>query len=399
MTQHLKLFTPGPGDVEDEVLAAMAQPVLRHYGPEWMKIYNDTLSLLRQFFKTKNELFMVPGPASALLDMAIGSLLDTGQTMIVGTNGFFGDRLLDIAGCYGIKIVPFTAPLGKPLDPAVLGRLLREHPEARVVALVHHETGTTVLNPLCELAQVTSRAGRVLVVDTVSSMGGVELDVDGWGVDVCVTSANKCLGALPGIGFISVGPAAWEQLVHSSGAHHGWYLNLRTWRTFLQEWGSWHPSPVTLPVNNILAVRVGMQKILEAGLEANFRRYAFASQAVRAGLRAVGYEMFVPDAYAAPIVTGVKARPEFEVAELSNWLVSERGLAIGGGLGELAGKMFRVGHLGKAAERDYLVEFLFAMEEFLRYKGLDVPVGAALVGLSASPEVVGSLGLRSGGRY
>jgi alanine-glyoxylate transaminase/serine-glyoxylate transaminase/serine-pyruvate transaminase len=113
MTQHLKLFTPGPGDVDEEVLAAMATPVIRHYGPDWMEIYDETLSLLRKFFNTRNDIFIVPGPASALMDMAIGSLVGTGEKIIAGTNGFFGDRLNDIARGYGASVVPFTAPLDR----------------------------------------------------------------------------------------------------------------------------------------------------------------------------------------------------------------------------------------------------------------------------------------------
>jgi alanine-glyoxylate transaminase/serine-glyoxylate transaminase/serine-pyruvate transaminase len=381
MVQHVKLFTPGPGDVDEDTLLAMAQPVLRHYGPEWMEIFNDTLALLRQIFQTKNDLYIVPGPASALLDMAIGSLVKTGETMIVGCNGFFGERLNDIAAGYGIPIIPFTAPLGQPLDPDLLRKLLREHPEARVVALVHHETGTTVLNPLRELAGVVREAGKVIIVDTVASLGGVELAVDGWGIDVCVTAANKCLEALPGIGFISISPRAWELVDSQPDLGHGWYLNLKTWRWYAQNWGAWHPSPVTLPVNNILAVRTSMQKIVGRGLEAHFARYKRASQTIRSGLENIGFEMFVPEAYASPVVTGVNARSEFEVAEFSKWLVDQRGIAIGGGLGILAGKIFRVGHLGKAAEREYLVDFLFAVEEFLRYKGIKMPVGASLSGM------------------
>lgn len=380
MLRHLKLFTPGPGDVDEEVLEAMAQPVLRHYGPEWMEIYNETLQLLRQFFNTKNDLFIVPGPASACLDMAIGSLVGSGQKVVIGSNGFFGDRLLDIAHGYAAEVVPFTAPPGQALDPEILRRLLDQHPEAQVVALVHHETGTTVLNPLRELASVVQEAGRVLVVDTVSSMGGMEINVDGWGVDVCVTAANKCLEALPGIGFISVSPRAWEVVERQPGAGHGWYLNLNVWRKYAREWGSWHPSPVTLPVNTILAARASMRRIVAAGLPRHFARYRHASQIVRNGLEAVGFEMFVPVAQAAPIVTAVKRRPEFEVSELSKWLAEQRGMAIGGGLGELSGKIFRIGHLGKAAEREYLFDFLLAVEEFLRYKGLAVPTGAALAG-------------------
>ncbi len=381
MTQHLKLFIPGPGEVEDDVLDAMAQPVMRHYGPDWMQVYTETLALLKQIFQTQNDLFLVPGPGSAAMDMALGSLLATGQQIIVGHNGFFGERLATIAGGYGLDVVPFDAPLGRPLAPDKLHELLREHPNARAVAIVHHETATTVLNPVRELAQAAREAGRAIIVDAVSSLGGVDLPADAWGIDVCVTAANKCLETPPGVAFISVSPRAWELVDSHSGAGHGWYLNLRTWRKYAAEWSSWHPYPVTLPTNNIVGLRTSLRKIVSGGLQAHIAKYARASRIVRAGLRNVGFEMFVPDEYAAPIATAVRARPEFEVSELMKWLSAERGMAIGGGLGELTGKIFRVGHLGKAATREFLLDFLFAVEEFLRLKGINVPVGASLIGL------------------
>lgn len=381
MTKHLKLFTPGPGDVDEDVLASLATPVMRHYGPEWMEIYNETQALLNKVFKTENEIFFVPGPASSLMDMAIGSLLATGEKIIVGDNGFFGERLAQIARGYGLETIVLSAPMGKPLEPQVLSELLRKHPDAKVVALVHHETGTTVLNPLRELAMLASEAGKAVVVDAVSSLGGADVRVDKWGIDICVTTPNKCLEALPGIGFISVSPRAWGLVDAHSQTNHGWYLNLRTWRQYATEWGSWHPTPVTLPTNIILAARTSLLKIVDMGLEAHFEKYRRASQTVREGLRSLGFEMFVEDVCASPIVTGVCRRPEFELAEMSQWLVDQRNIAIGGGLGELSGKMFRVGHLGKAATREYLVDFLFAMEEFLRQKGISVPLGASLGGL------------------
>lgn len=370
MTGHLKLFTPGPGDVGEEVLEAMATPVLRHYGPEWMEIYHETQLLLRKFLNSQNDLFIVPGPASALLDMALGSLVGSSEKVIVGSNGFFGDRLVDIANGYGAQIVPFTAPLDRSLDPDQLRQLLKDNPDAQVVALVHHETGTTVMNPLRELARVVQEAGRVLVVDTVSSLGGVEIQVDGWGLDVVITAANKCLEAIPGIAFISVSPRAWELVDRNPRKNHGWYLNLAVWRKYAQEWGSWHPSPVTLPSSNVLAVRASMRRIVAGGLEAHFAKYKNASQTVRRELEKLGLEMFVPDEYASPIVTGVRARPEFEVAELSRWLAEQREIAIGGAFGPLAGKIFRVGHLGPAATQPYLGEFLSAMQEYLRLKNV-----------------------------
>jgi alanine-glyoxylate transaminase/serine-glyoxylate transaminase/serine-pyruvate transaminase len=381
MIKHLKLFTPGPGDVDEDVLVSLATPVIRHYGPEWMVIYNEMQGLLKQVFKTKNEIFFVPGAASSLMDMAIGSLLTTGEKIIVGDNGFFGERLTQIARSYGLQTITLNAPLGKPLDPENLYTLLKQHPDAKVVALVHHETGTTVMNPLREIARIASEAGRAVVVDAVSSLGGTDVRVDEWGIDICVTTPNKCLEALPGMGFISVSPRAWELVDSHSQINHGWYLNLKTWRQYATEWGGWHPTPVTLPTNIILALRTSLLKIVGMGLEAHFEKYRWASQAVRQGLRSLGFEMFVQDEYASPIVTGVSRRPEFELAEMSNWLVEQRDIAIGGGLGELSGKLFRVGHLGKAATREYLVDFLYAMEEFMHQKGIPVPLGASLSGL------------------
>jgi alanine-glyoxylate transaminase/serine-glyoxylate transaminase/serine-pyruvate transaminase len=381
MTSHIKLFIPGPGDVEDEVLAESAFPVMRHYGPEWMKVHNETIALLRQIFLTQNDIYIVPGPASALLEMAIASLTVRGEKIIIGTNGFFGDRLIELAGGYGLTIIPFTAPLGKPLDPQVLRQLLHDHPETQVVSLVHHETGTCVMNPLRELTEVVHAAGKVLIADAVSSLGGVELPVDSWGIDVCVTAANKCLESLPGVGFISVNQRAWELVDRTSGQGAGWYLNLRTWRKYIAEWGTWHPSPVTLPSSIIRAARLSMRRIVSVGMEQHIRKYQVASQAFRKGMENMGFELFVPSAYASPIVTAVKARPEFTVSELSKWLLEERSIAIGGGLGPLSGKIFRVGHLGMAAKREYLLDFLFAVEEFLHFKGIAIPAGAGLAGL------------------
>ncbi len=378
-----KLYIPGPCGVDEEVLTAMAQPTPRHYGPEWLELYTEVIRMLQQVFATRNDLFMVPAAGSALLDMAFGSMLAEGETVVVGMNGFFGERMGTIAECHGLRVVPFQSPLGQPLDPEELRRLLQEHPEARAVAVVHHETATTVMNPVRELAEATHEAGLPIIVDAVSSLGGVPLPVDEWGIDVCVTVANKCLECPPGLAFISVGPRAWEWVERNEKTHHGWYLSLRTWRWYAENWGAWHPTPVTMPTNNVLGLRVSLQRILTEGLEAHYARYRRAAQAIRRGLEAVGFEMFVPDGPAAsPIATAVRARPEFTVSELMAYLAREHGILISGGLEPLAGKIFRVGHMGKASTRPFLMEFLFAVEEFLRGKGISVAPGASMVGLA-----------------
>ena len=380
MTRHYKLFIPGPVSVDEDVLDAMSQPVMRHYGDEWLEIHNETLDLAKRVFQTQGDLFIVPGPGSAAMDMGLGSLLATGDKVVVGINGFFGERLAAIAQSYGLEVVPFTAELGQPLAPDALREILREK-DARAVAVVHHETATTVMNPVKLLAEVTHKAGLPILVDAISSLGGVDLPVDAWGIDVCGTATNKCLECPPGLALISISPRAWEQVDQVENRHHGWYLNLKTWRQYRADWGAWHPSPVTLPTNNVLGLRVSLRKIVAEGLEARFARFVRISRAVRKGLGNVGFEMFVPDEFASPLTTAVKARPEFPVSEMLRWLAEERGILVGGGLEQLAGKIFRVGHLGKASTREYLMDFLFSVEEFLRLKEMGVPVGASFVGL------------------
>lgn len=382
LRKRYKLFIPGPCEVDEEVLGAMAQPTSRHYGPEWLEVYHEMLGFLREIFQTQNDIFMVPGTGSAGLDMALGSLLTTGGTVIVGNNGFFGERMGTIAAACGLRVASFTASPGQPLDPDDLRRVLAQEPTAQAVAVVHHETATTVLNPLRELADVTHQAGLPIIVDAISSLGGVDLPVDGWGIDVCVTVTNKCLECPPGLALISVGPRAWEWVDRNEGHAHGWYLNLRTWREYATEWGDWHPTPVTMPTNNILGLRVSLRRIMDEGLEAHFARYRRAAQAVRRGLEEVGFEMLVEEPFASPVATAVKARPECEAHELMQYLAQAYGILIAGGIGPLRGRIFRVGHMGKAATRPYLIELLFAVETFLRQKGLAVPVGTSLVGLA-----------------
>ncbi len=373
-----KLFIPGPCEVDEEVLAVMAQPIRRHYGSEWLEIHHEMLDLLGQVFQTKNDLFIVPGSGSAVLDMALGSLLATGDTVVIGDNGFFGARLRAIADAYGLRVVPFTAPQGRPLSPDGLRQVLAQEPTARAVVIAHHETGTTVLNPLQELAQVVRQAGLPIIVDAVASVGGAHLPVDEWGIDVCVTVANKCLECPPGLGLISVSPRAWDCVDRHENPAHGWFLNLRTWRKYAVEWADWHPSPVTMPTSNILALRVGLRRILEDGLDAHIAGYRRAARVIRQGLGAVGFEMLVEEQFASHIVTAVKARPEFEVAELIEYLAQTHGIFIAGGIGPLRGRIFRVGNMGKARTRPYLMEFLLAVESFLRSKGLAVLEGASL---------------------
>lgn len=368
---NYKLMIPGPVDVEDEVLSEMASPVPAHYGDEWMKVYLETVDYLKRVFQTENDLFIVGGPGSAALDASFGSLLATGEKVLIPSNGFFGRRLRAMARGYGLEVVPLDFPLEQAISAAAVEAHLQKEKDIQAMAMVHHETSTGVLNPLPEIAAVTNKAGVPIIVDAVASLGGVPLPVDEWGIDLCVTVSNKCLAAPPGISLISVSQRAWEIIESKSDRSHGWYLNLQTWKQYATEWASWHPYPTTMATNNVLALLASLKRLLAEGLETRYARTAKAAEMTREGLTDMGFEMFVEGPHASPLITAAKGRPDMSIAEMARFLRDECGIMIGGGLDKLAGKIFRIGHMGKAISPEYIEAFLARVRDFLQRKGVE----------------------------
>jgi alanine-glyoxylate transaminase/serine-glyoxylate transaminase/serine-pyruvate transaminase len=364
---------PGPVEAEDDVLAAMAQQVLPHYGPDWLGIYNETLGLLKHIFGTQNDLLLMFGPGTAALDAALGSLTRTGEKVLIPHNGFFGQRMGNIAQGYGLDVRWVDAPPGQPLEPQAIRNSLVAEPGIQAVAVVHLETSTGVLNPLPEIAAVTNEFQVPLIVDAVSTLGGIPLPVDEWGVDVCVTVANKSLACPPGVAPLSVSQRAWDQIDRKGGRAHGWYLNLRTWKDYAVNWADWHPYPTTLPTNNIVALLVSLRRIQAGGLEAFYERHARAARAVRGRLAQLGFQMLTAPAYTSPLISAVLGLPGMDVEDFRRYLMAEWQIMISGGLEELRGKIFRVGHIGRAASAEYVDRFLAGLEAYLELQGYDVP--------------------------
>jgi alanine-glyoxylate transaminase/serine-glyoxylate transaminase/serine-pyruvate transaminase len=204
-------------------------------------------------------------------------------------------------------------------------------------------------------------------------MGGVPLPVDEWGIDICVTVPNKCLASLAGTAPISISQRAWDQMRRKPDRAHGWYLNLETWKEFETKWGSWHPTPTTLPTNVIYALLVSLRRIMEEGLEIRYQHHRHAAQTVRTGLRRMGFEMFTPDAYASPLLTAVRGIPGLDVEDLRQYLLEEWQVMVSGGLGELRGNVFRVAHIGRAISPEYVDQFLAGVEAYLRLQGYELP--------------------------
>lgn len=365
-----RLMIPGPVPLSESVAEAMAAPVQAHYGPAWVSIHNETLQLLQQAFVTEGDVFILVGSGSAGLDAAISSLLAPGDAALVGVNGYFGQRLAMIARAYGAHVVEVAAEWGEPLAADAFEDALQNNPSASVIVVTHIETSTGVLNPVRQIAQIANAHAVPIIVDAISSLGGVGFAMDEWGIDICVTASQKCLGGPAGLAPVAVGPQAWAAIEKRGNAGHGWYLNLQTWREFARSQKDWHPYPITMPTNAILALREGVRALLTEGIAHRIGRYKTLAGRLRSGLEYLGFRPLAADAHAAPVVTAAYSLPGVPSGRIVEFLERVHGLEIaGGGLGHLHDKIFRVGHMAPSiAERD-IDDVLTALEDFKRQIG------------------------------
>lgn len=355
--KRYRLMIPGPVEVAPEVLAVMAEPLVAHYGEEWTAFYKDTLSLLQKVFQTEGDIFLLVGSGSAGLDAALGSATAPEGRVLILQNGFFGERLEEIARTYTPNVTTLKFPLGQTYDLERVEETLRKA-EFNVVAAVHCETSTGVLNPIRELAELCKRYEVLLIVDAVSSLAVEPLEMDAWGIGICVSASQKGLESPPGLALVAVTPRAWEVIGRRN--RPGWYLNLKVWKEYTEKWGDWHPHPVTHAVNNVRALRVGVERILVEGLEARFQRHRKVTEYLREGLRELGLKLFVPDEVASHGVTSVIA-PNGKASELLAHLREQHGILLAGSLGELRGRVFRIGHMGPTATHEAVSNVLFAL--------------------------------------
>jgi len=370
----LHLFIPGPAGSTPEVVEATGRPIVPHYGPKFVADYNRCIDLFKVVFQTGNDVFLIIGPGTASLDAALSSALPDGARVLAPTSGWFGDRLAEMCRAHRAEVDLVEFPRGRAIDPDEVRRRLESADQPYdAVAWVHHETSTGVLNPVEPVAAAAREHGALTIIDAVASVGGVNLPVDAWGVDLCVTVANKCLAAPPGISAISVSPRAWE-VIDANPSSRSWYLDLRTWRQYREDWTAWHPYPTTVASNVIAAINTSIEQLLEEGLDVRIRRTAEAAAAVRSGLRGMGFEMFVDDDVASPVTTSVHAHPDLPPGDLVSYLV-ERSIFISGGLADLTGKIFRIGHMGTAIDRGEVELLLGEIENALRHADVAVPEG------------------------
>jgi len=382
--KRYRLMIPGPVEVEPEVLNTMSKPIVVHYGPDWTKFFNETINLMKQvMLAPKARLFLMAGPGTASLDAAIGNTIGDGKKILVAQNGYFGDRLAKIARSYtkpeNVKVIKF--PVGEAIDANHFEDALRTDPEIAAAAFTHCETSTGVLNPVQDLFDICQRNNTLSIADSVTSMGSTEFRFDAWGCDIAITASQKSFGLFPGIAPVAISERAWEVIERTESP--GWYLNFKTWQSYVDNWGEWHPHPVTMPSNLVTTLHDSCKGILQEGLESRWARHRKISGLFRKGLENLGYRPMAPKDYSSPTITPVWIDDRISATDLIAHLKEHHNILIAGGLDELSGKIFRVGHMGPTANTRSILPLLYGIEDALRSVGEDLEDLQSLVGLEA----------------
>jgi len=369
------LLGPGPSMVPPRVLQAMASPVLGHLDPAFLAIMDETMSLLRYVFQTENELtFPISGTGSAGMEACLVNLLEPGDRAVIGVNGFFGQRMAEIARRCGADVTVVEAPWGQAVDPQQIQRVLGQG-KAKVVAVVHVETSTGVLQPLEEVIRISHEHGAVVLVDAVASLGGVDLPIDRWGVDVCYSGSQKCLSAPPGLAPVTVSDRVRQEVNHRKTPVQSWYLDFSLLKTY---WGGERVYHHTAPVPMIYALHEALRIVQEEGLEARFARHAKHARALWAGLEGLGLRLFAPEPIRSPTLTTVEVPEGVDEAAVRRRLLVEFGIEIAGGLGPLRGRIWRIGLMGHSAQQRNVLLLLAALGAILRDMRVPVDPGAGV---------------------
>ena len=364
------LFTPGPTPVPPQVLAAGAEPVLHHRGPDFKALLARTLDGLKQVCRTENEVLLFTASGTGAFESAAVNLLSPGERVLAVSQGEFGERWQKLAAAYGADVIPLSYGWGETPRPEDLAAALAETP-AETVFLVHSETSTGVVSDVQALAGVAKEAGALVVVDAVSSLGAVPLETDAWGIDVVVSGSQKELMSPPGLSFATVSAAAWARCERVTTPR--FYFDWRRSRTAL-EVGS---TPFTPAVATVAALDAAVRLLLDEGLEHAFARHAALGRACREGAKAMGLELFSPDEERSAVVTAILTPEDANAKELVLALRDRYGITVAGGHGDMATRLFRIGHIGWFDVFD-ITTALAAVELVLADMGAQIERGVAV---------------------
>jgi len=363
------LMGPGPSDVPSRILQAMAAPCIGHLDPYFLSVMDETQRLLRFLFQTENALTIpVSGTGSAGMETCFVNLVEPGDEVVVCVNGVFGTRMADIVNRLDGQLIRVDGEWGRAIDPDEVRKAVKGR-GPKVLAVVHAETSTGVYQPLEDLKNIAKESGALFLVDMVTSLGGMEVALDKMGIDAAYSGIQKCISCSPGLSPISFSPAAMQVLENRKHPVVSWYLDMGMVKSY---WGAERKYHHTAPVNMIYGLREALRIIAEEGLETRFERHILNHRALVAGVEAMGLSMLVPEGERLPMLNAIYIPEGADDVNVRKILLNDFGIEIGGGLGDLAGKVWRVGLMGHSSRKKNVVLFLSALEIILRSQGVKV---------------------------
>ncbi|MDH3255297.1 MAG: alanine--glyoxylate aminotransferase family protein [Acidobacteriota bacterium] len=371
------LLGPGPSNVHPSVTAALAKPLVGHLDPQFLAVMDDVQDMLRGVFLTDNRLTLaVSGTGSAGMEATLVNLVEPGDEVLVCVNGLFGQRMADIVERIGGVLHTIARPWGDVFALEEIAAALDRHPSTTLVTIVHAETSTGALQPLVGLADICHDRGALLVVDAVTSLAGCELRIDDWGIDACYSGTQKCLSCPPGLAPVTVGPRGLEKMKRRTTRAVSWYLDFSLIQSYWTDGRrAYHH---TAPIAMNYALHQALRLVLAEGLETRWQRHGLHSSALMAGLAALGFVPFAAENQRLPMLNAVRLPEDFDEAPIRRELLDAYDIEIGGGLGELAGRVWRVGLMGESATRQSVFSLLTALEDILLRRGRSQGIGAGV---------------------
>ena len=359
-----ELFGPGPTNVPDSILQALSLPTIGHLDPEFLRIMDETSERLRYCMQTQNALtFVLSAPGSIGMETGLVNLLEPGDKIVICINGVFGGRMRDICERIGADVISIENDWGTPVDPDELERTLNDHDDVAVVAFVHAETSTGVRSDARRIAEVAKKYGCLVMSDCVTSLSGVELRVDDWGLDVVYSGSQKCLSCVPGLSPITFSQQAVERIKQRKTRAQSWFCDISLLMSYYESGEKTRAYHHTAPVNSLYAMHEALRLVEEETLEARWARHAAAASRLYSRLEAAGLELIVDAEHRLAPLTLVRIPDGIDDAAVRRQLLDAQNIELGGGLGKFAGKAWRIGLMGQnaTAERaDFVVDALIS---------------------------------------
>ena len=375
------LMGPGPSGAHPRVLRAMTAPILGHLDPEFLRIMDECRVMLRQVMRTENEVTLAtPGTGTSGMEAAVMNLVEPGDRVVIGICGYFGERIAQMAERAGGVVTRVNAAWGSPVDPAAVEAAVMAAGNVKLVGIVHAETSTGVRNPVEPFAAIARAAGALLLVDCVTSLGGVPVEVDEWGADAVYSGTQKCLSAPPGVAPVTMSARAFDAVKARETPCNSWYLDMGLLEAYWDARRAYHH---TAPISMIYALHESLALVLEEGLENRWARHERNGRALQAGLEGLGLVLHAEEAYRLPVLTTVRIPEGVNDAEVRGALLKRHSIEIGGGLGDLRAKVWRIGLMGESSTPGNVLFALSSLGRILREQGYAADLSA---GISAAAE-------------